>query len=200
MSFDGASEVTAPEEVQMAGKSWLPANPAPLGLAGFGLTTFLLSMINANLVRPMTWRSCSRSRSRTAASPSCSRGCGSSAPATRSARSRSRRTARSGSRSISSSRATSRGSPTAAARCRPRAGLPVGVGDHGRDVLLHVRGPTGSDGAVPPAVDHVHPARDRLVGAPCSRSRAERAARSTPAATSGIATAAVALYIAVRRS
>ena len=27
-----------------------PANPAPLGLAGFGLTTFMLSMINANLV------------------------------------------------------------------------------------------------------------------------------------------------------
>ncbi len=34
----------------MEGKSWVPANPAPLGLAGFGLTTFMLSMINANLV------------------------------------------------------------------------------------------------------------------------------------------------------
>jgi succinate-acetate transporter protein len=29
---------------------WLPANPAPLGLAGFALTTFVLSMINANWV------------------------------------------------------------------------------------------------------------------------------------------------------
>lgn len=30
--------------------SWTPANPAPLGLAGFGLTTLVLSMINSNLV------------------------------------------------------------------------------------------------------------------------------------------------------
>ena len=30
--------------------SWTPANPAPLGLAGFAATTFMLSMINANLV------------------------------------------------------------------------------------------------------------------------------------------------------
>jgi hypothetical protein len=29
---------------------WAPANPAPLGLAGFAATTFMLSMINANLV------------------------------------------------------------------------------------------------------------------------------------------------------
>ena len=29
---------------------WVPANPAPLGLAGFAATTFMLSMINANLV------------------------------------------------------------------------------------------------------------------------------------------------------
>jgi hypothetical protein len=29
---------------------WSPADPAPLGLAGFALTTFVLSMINANLV------------------------------------------------------------------------------------------------------------------------------------------------------
>ena len=29
---------------------WIPANPAPLGLAGFAATTFMLSMINANLV------------------------------------------------------------------------------------------------------------------------------------------------------
>jgi uncharacterized protein len=30
--------------------SWAPANPAPLGLAGFAMTTFVLSMFNANLV------------------------------------------------------------------------------------------------------------------------------------------------------
>src|SRR5437588_403917 len=29
---------------------WAPADPGPLGLAGFALTTFLLSMVNANLV------------------------------------------------------------------------------------------------------------------------------------------------------
>jgi len=31
---------------------WAPANPAPLGLAGFAMTTFVLSMFNANLVDP----------------------------------------------------------------------------------------------------------------------------------------------------
>jgi succinate-acetate transporter protein len=30
--------------------SWVPANPAPLGLAGFGITTLILSVMNANLV------------------------------------------------------------------------------------------------------------------------------------------------------
>ncbi|MGA9875416.1 MAG: acetate uptake transporter [Solirubrobacteraceae bacterium] len=30
--------------------SWIPANPAPLGLAGFAMTTFVLSMFNSNLV------------------------------------------------------------------------------------------------------------------------------------------------------
>ena len=30
---------------------WAPADPAPLGLAGFAMTTFVLSMFNANLVR-----------------------------------------------------------------------------------------------------------------------------------------------------
>jgi uncharacterized protein len=29
---------------------WTPADPGPLGLAGFAMTTFVLSMINANLV------------------------------------------------------------------------------------------------------------------------------------------------------
>jgi len=32
------------------GVGWTPADPAPLGLAGFALTTFVLSMMNANLV------------------------------------------------------------------------------------------------------------------------------------------------------
>ena len=31
-------------------QGWLPANPAPLGLCGFGITTLILSVMNANLV------------------------------------------------------------------------------------------------------------------------------------------------------
>jgi uncharacterized protein len=38
------------DPVAGAGAGWIPANPAPLGLAGFAATTFMLSMINANLV------------------------------------------------------------------------------------------------------------------------------------------------------
>ena len=34
----------------MDGRTWVPANPAPLGLAGFGITTLVLSMVNAHLV------------------------------------------------------------------------------------------------------------------------------------------------------
>ena len=34
----------------MNDRSWIPANPAPLGLAGFGITTLVLSLVNANLV------------------------------------------------------------------------------------------------------------------------------------------------------
>jgi succinate-acetate transporter protein len=33
-------------------RGWVPANPAPLGLAGFAMTTFVLSMFNSNLVDP----------------------------------------------------------------------------------------------------------------------------------------------------
>jgi succinate-acetate transporter protein len=33
-----------------AGAGWMPANPAPLGLMGFGLTTLVLSFVNANIV------------------------------------------------------------------------------------------------------------------------------------------------------
>ncbi len=40
------------DPVAGAGAGWTPANPAPLGLAGFAATTFMLSMINSNLVSP----------------------------------------------------------------------------------------------------------------------------------------------------
>jgi uncharacterized protein len=40
---------TTSSSVSTAG-SWTPANPAPLGLAGFGITTLVLSMVNSNLV------------------------------------------------------------------------------------------------------------------------------------------------------
>src|SRR5213078_1298883 len=33
-----------------SGASWIPADPGPLGLAGFAMTTFVLSMFNADLV------------------------------------------------------------------------------------------------------------------------------------------------------
>ncbi len=41
-----------PAAEETAGRSagWTPADPGPLGLAGFATTTFILSMINANLV------------------------------------------------------------------------------------------------------------------------------------------------------
>jgi uncharacterized protein len=35
---------------QIAKHGWTPADPAPLGLAGFALTTFVLSMFNADIV------------------------------------------------------------------------------------------------------------------------------------------------------
>ena len=40
---------TTSSSVSTAG-SWTPSNPAPLGLAGFGITTLVLSLINANIV------------------------------------------------------------------------------------------------------------------------------------------------------
>jgi hypothetical protein len=50
----GAREAdVAPAPDAVAGRSagaWTPANPAPLGLAGFALTTFCLSIFNAHLV------------------------------------------------------------------------------------------------------------------------------------------------------
>jgi succinate-acetate transporter protein len=43
-----ADVAPAPEPARSG--TWVPANPAPLGLAGFALTTFVLSLFNANLV------------------------------------------------------------------------------------------------------------------------------------------------------
>lgn len=37
-------------ESSRSGPSWIPADPGPLGLAGFAMTTFILSMFNADLV------------------------------------------------------------------------------------------------------------------------------------------------------
>jgi succinate-acetate transporter protein len=47
-----ADVAPAPTADPYAGRTagWTPANPAPLGLAGFAATTFMLSMINADLV------------------------------------------------------------------------------------------------------------------------------------------------------
>ena len=39
-----------PTVLHAAHVHWSPADPAPLGLAGFALTTFILSMMNANFV------------------------------------------------------------------------------------------------------------------------------------------------------
>jgi len=47
------SATSAPTEGSARSSSWTPANPAPLGLAGFAMTTFVLSMINANWVSGM---------------------------------------------------------------------------------------------------------------------------------------------------
>ena len=40
----------APAPAPTASVGWTPANPGPLGLAAFAATTFILSMVNANLV------------------------------------------------------------------------------------------------------------------------------------------------------
>lgn len=49
-SGGGISNLTPAALANTAGSGWSPANPAPLGLMGFGITTFVLSMMNANLV------------------------------------------------------------------------------------------------------------------------------------------------------
>lgn len=48
---EGARASAQPTSEEGAKSSaWKPADPAPLGLAGFAMTTFVLSMFNANLV------------------------------------------------------------------------------------------------------------------------------------------------------
>src|ERR1700757_364918 len=48
---DVAPAPVRPDPTAGAGAGvWKPADPGPLGLAGFAMTTFVLSMINANLV------------------------------------------------------------------------------------------------------------------------------------------------------
>jgi len=45
-----AQSQTATSQTGSAVQGWTPANPAPLGLSGFGFTTLVLSFINSNLV------------------------------------------------------------------------------------------------------------------------------------------------------
>jgi succinate-acetate transporter protein len=47
-----AGTVRAADPPAAVSGGWKPADPAPLGLAGFGITTFVLSMYNSNLVSP----------------------------------------------------------------------------------------------------------------------------------------------------
>src|SRR5689334_15244095 len=46
----GGNGVAADTAATRTSAGWLPANPAPLGLMGFGVTTLVLSVMNANLV------------------------------------------------------------------------------------------------------------------------------------------------------
>jgi succinate-acetate transporter protein len=45
-----ADVAPAPDPTGGRAGAWTPSDPAPLGLAGFALTTFALSVVNANLV------------------------------------------------------------------------------------------------------------------------------------------------------
>jgi len=47
---DTAVNEAAPTVAGAIPGGWTPANPAPLGLMGFGITTLILSVMNANLV------------------------------------------------------------------------------------------------------------------------------------------------------
>lgn len=46
----GATGAASAPDISVKTEGWKPADPAPLGLAGFALTTFVLSMFNSNLV------------------------------------------------------------------------------------------------------------------------------------------------------
>jgi succinate-acetate transporter protein len=46
-----AATITTPEP-RAAAPGWTPADPGPLGLAAFAMTTFVLSMFNSNLMNP----------------------------------------------------------------------------------------------------------------------------------------------------
>jgi uncharacterized protein len=48
-----ADVAPAPEPTGGRSASWSPADPGPLGLAGFAGTTFVLSLINSNLISPV---------------------------------------------------------------------------------------------------------------------------------------------------
>lgn len=48
----GAREADVAPAPDPTPAAWTPANPAPLGLFGFAATTFVLSVLNANLVGP----------------------------------------------------------------------------------------------------------------------------------------------------
>ncbi|MBS1882863.1 MAG: acetate uptake transporter [Actinobacteria bacterium] len=49
-SVPGIRPPVAEEPVESSRGGWKPADPGPLGLAGFAMTTFVLSMFNAGLV------------------------------------------------------------------------------------------------------------------------------------------------------
>src|ERR1700744_5350995 len=49
-SVPGVRPPVGEEREETTGGGWNPADPGPLGLAGFALTTFVLSMFNAGLV------------------------------------------------------------------------------------------------------------------------------------------------------
>src|ERR1700744_6687363 len=49
-SIPGVRPPVGEEREETTGGGWNPADPGPLGLAGFALTTFVLSMFNAGLV------------------------------------------------------------------------------------------------------------------------------------------------------
>jgi uncharacterized protein len=49
-SVPGVRPSVADEPAERSRGGWSPADPGPLGLAGFAMTTFVLSMVNAGLV------------------------------------------------------------------------------------------------------------------------------------------------------